>query len=255
MAGTGAGYDLSVTTFSPDGRVFQVEYAAKAVENSGTAIAMCCSDGVVFAVEKFMMSKMLVEGTNKRIFPIDKHAGMAVAGLVADARLVVSRARDEVKNWMQPYKESIPPHILAERLGMFMHAYTLYWSIRPFGCSVILGMVDPETKKPSLFCVEPSGLVFKYKATAIGKGRQIAKTEIEKLCDNKEGCANMTCKEALEHMAKIIHKVHDEKDRDFELECSWICPESDYVHTPVPKDMLKEAEDKAKKALEAEDED
>jgi len=255
MAGTGAGYDQSVTTFSPDGRVFQVEYAAKAVENSGTVLAMCCKDGVIFAAEKFLISKMLVEGTNKRIFPVDKHSGMAVAGLVADARAVVGRARDEIKNWMQPYKEPIPPNILAERLGMFMHQYTLYWSIRPFGCTVLLGMVDPDNKKPALFCIEPSGLVYKYKGTAIGKGRQIARTEIEKLIDSKESTANMTCKEALERVAKIIHKVHDEKDRDFELECSWICPESDYMHSPVPRELLKEAEAKAKKALEDEDED
>eukprot|EP00438_Fugacium_kawagutii_P000738 Skav220482 [mRNA] locus=scaffold591:85776:86967:- [translate_table: standard] len=76
MAGTGAGYDLSVTTFSPDGRVFQagtnqVEYAGKAVENSGTTLAICCKDGVVFAAEKFLLSKMLVHGTAKRIFPVE----------------------------------------------------------------------------------------------------------------------------------------------------------------------------------------
>merc|ERR1719313_1062179 len=118
------------------------------------------------------MSKMLVEGTQKRIFPVDKSAGMAIAGLVADARMVVDRARQEVQGWKQPYKEAIPPHILAERLGMFVHAYTLYWSIRPFGSSVLYGHVDPDTKKPTLFCIEPAGVVSKYKGTATGKGKQ-----------------------------------------------------------------------------------
>lgn len=252
MAGTGAGYDLSVTTYSPDGRVFQVEYAGKAVENSGTSIAICCKDGVVFAAEKFLLSKMLVPGTNKRIFPVHRHAGMSIAGLVADARQLVSRARSEATQYFSAYNEEIPPELLAERLGLFMHAYTLYGSIRPFGCALLLGCVDKDTKAPSLFCIDPSGMCFKYTGTAVGKGKQAAKTEIEKLFANKP---DLTCEEALVYVAKVIHKVHDEKDKDFELEASWICPQSNYQHGPVPSEKLKAAETEAKRILEAEQED
>lgn len=251
MAGTGAGYDLSVTTFSPDGRVFQVEYAQKAVENSGTSVAICCKDGVIFAVEKFLLSKMLVPGTNKRIFPVHRHAGMSMAGFVADSRQIVARARSEATQFKSSYNEEIPSEILAERLGLFVHAYTLYWSIRPFGCSVLLGCVDPDTKKPSLFCIDPAGLVYKYSGTAVGKGKQAAKTEIEKLMANE----NLTCQEALVHVAKILHKVHDEKDKDFELEASWICPVSGYEFKPVPAEMLKAAEAEAKRLIEAEEQE
>nr|ABO47863.1 threonine endopeptidase [Alexandrium fundyense] len=253
MAGTGAGYDLSVTTFSPDGRVFQVEYAQKAVENSGTTVAICCKDGVIFAVEKFLLSKMLVQGTNKRIFPVHRHAGMSIAGFSADSRQIVARARSEAHQYKNSYNEEIPPELLAERLGLFVHAYTLYWSIRPFGCSVLLGCVDQDTKKPSLFCVDPAGMVFKYSGTAIGKGKQAAKTEIEKLLAN--GTESLTCAEALVHVAKILHKVHDEKDKDFELEASWICPASNYEHAVVPSDMLKAAETEAKRLIEAEEQE
>eukprot|EP00927_Polykrikos_kofoidii_P068743 TRINITY_DN64060_c0_g1_i1.p1 TRINITY_DN64060_c0_g1~~TRINITY_DN64060_c0_g1_i1.p1 ORF type:complete len:252 (-),score=56.44 TRINITY_DN64060_c0_g1_i1:266-1021(-) len=251
MAGTGAGYDLSVTTFSPDGRVFQVEYAHKAVENSGTSLAICCKDGIIFASEKFLASKMLVQGTSRRTFAIHKRSGMAIAGLLPDARQIASRGREEAANYKKSYCEEIPPAILAERLGMFMHAYTLYWSIRPFGCSVLLGCVDEETKEPSLFCVEPSGLAFKYRGTAIGKGKQAAKTEIEKLLAAPEG---VTCEQALVQVARIIHKVHAEKDRTFELECSWICPASNYEHKPVPEEPLRAAEAAAKQMLEDEEE-
>merc|ERR1711907_891016 len=86
MSSIGTGYDLSTTTFSPDGRVFQVEYAQKAVTNSGTAVALKCKDGIVFAVEKMVRSKMLVEGSNRRIFAVSNHVGMCSAGLSADAR-------------------------------------------------------------------------------------------------------------------------------------------------------------------------
>jgi len=253
MAGTGSGYDQSVTTFSPDGRVYQVEYAMKAVENSGTSVAICCKDGVVFAAEKFLLSKMLVHGTSKRIFPVHRRAGISIAGLVADARQIVSRARSETTQYKSSYNEEIPPEVLAERLGMFMHAYTLYWSIRPFGCSILLGCVDPDTKKPSLFCVDPSGQTYKYSGTAIGKGKQAAKTEVEKLLAN--GSESLTCKDALVQVAKILHKVHDEKDKDFELEASWICPESNYEHSAVPIDLLKAAETQAKDILEKEEQD
>merc|ERR1712232_1156045 len=142
---------------------------------------------------------------------------------------------------------------MGERLGMFMHAYTLYWSIRPFGCSVLLGCVDQDTKKPSLFCIDPAGLTFKYSGTAIGKGKQAAKTEIEKLLAN--GSDSITCKDALVQVAKILHKVHDEKDKDFELEASWICPDSGYEHAVVPGDLLKAAEAQAKEILEKEEQD
>eukprot|EP00747_Dinoflagellata_sp_TGD_P162456 gnl/TRDRNA2_/TRDRNA2_180093_c0_seq1.p1 gnl/TRDRNA2_/TRDRNA2_180093_c0~~gnl/TRDRNA2_/TRDRNA2_180093_c0_seq1.p1 ORF type:complete len:257 (+),score=57.90 gnl/TRDRNA2_/TRDRNA2_180093_c0_seq1:47-817(+) len=255
MAGTGAGYDLSVTTFSPDGRVFQVEYANKAVELSGTTVAICCSDGILWGVEKFLVSKMLVPGTNKRLYPIHRHAGGACAGLVADGRQIVSRARQEANSYYSAYREEIPPAILAERLGMFVHAYTLYWSIRPFGSSMLMGTVEPESHQPAIFCIEPSGLVHKYRGHAIGKGAQAAKTEIEKLLAAQEGKPEFTCEKALAEVARILHKVHDEKDRDFEFEAAWICPASNWQHAMVPPNLLKAAEAEAKARIEAEDED
>ena len=97
MTSIGTGYDLSASQFSPDGRVFQIEYAGKAVENSGTTVAIRGKDGVVFAVEKIVTSKLYEKGANRRIFNIDTHIGMAAAGLVTDARQLASIARDEVR--------------------------------------------------------------------------------------------------------------------------------------------------------------
>ena len=86
MSSIGTGYDLSTSTFSPDGRVFQVDYAQKAVESSGTAIAIRGKDGVVFAVEKIITSKLYEKSANRRIFSVDRHVGMAGSGLYADVR-------------------------------------------------------------------------------------------------------------------------------------------------------------------------
>eukprot|EP00427_Karlodinium_veneficum_P020912 CAMPEP_0169118880 /NCGR_PEP_ID=MMETSP1015-20121227/31239_1 /TAXON_ID=342587 /ORGANISM="Karlodinium micrum, Strain CCMP2283" /LENGTH=252 /DNA_ID=CAMNT_0009181683 /DNA_START=54 /DNA_END=812 /DNA_ORIENTATION=+ len=252
MAGTGSGYDLSVTTYTPDGRVYQVEYAQKAVEASGTALAICFKDGVLFATEKLLKSKMLVPGTNKRTYPVSRHAGIVIAGMVPDGRQIVARSRSEVENYKNAYAETMPADQLADRLGLYVHAHTLYWSYRPFGCVALLGCVDPETKKPSLHCIDPSGLVFKYKGTAAGKGKQSAKTEIEKLLAG-DAAAELTCKGALSAVAKILHKVHDEKDANFELEAAWICADSDYKFAHAV--LLAEAEASAKKQLEDEDEE
>jgi len=249
MASIGTGYDLSASTYSPVGRIFQVEYAYKAVENSGTAIALRCKDGIVFAVEKIISSKMLEPASNRRLYSIDKHIGVAIAGLLPDGRQLLNRARKEAHSYRDNYDDAIPVRILNERVAAFVQAYTLYASIRPFGVSALLGGVDRTG--PRLFMVEPSGISWGYVGAAAGKAAAAAKTEIEKL-DLK----NLTCHEAVEHAAKIIYSVHDPlKDKLFQLEMSWICPESKLEHALVPDDILRSVEAAAKRAQEAEDED
>eukprot|EP00922_Rhytidocystis_sp_ex-Travisia-forbesii_P038295 GHVS01057039.1.p1 GENE.GHVS01057039.1~~GHVS01057039.1.p1 ORF type:complete len:318 (+),score=41.02 GHVS01057039.1:239-1192(+) len=139
MAGMGAGYDLSVSTFSPDGRVFQVEYANKAVDSSTTSLAFACADGVVLGVHKQVQNAMVLHHkTNRRLYPVDKHIAVAVSGLIADGRQLVTRARSECSAYRQFFGEPIPVKLLAERMGLYVHAYTLYWSVRPFGASLLI---------------------------------------------------------------------------------------------------------------------
>jgi len=249
MAGTGAGYDLSVTTYTKEGRVKQISYAEKAVDIAGTALAICCKDGVIMASEKLLLSKLLVEGTNRRTAAIDKHCGLVSAGLTTDGRQILDRARGEATSYKSNYDEEIPPFMLAERLALFVHQYTLYWSVRPFGASVLVASYS-KGDMPSLYCVEPSGQVYKYFGKALGKGKQLANTELEKLKLDE-----LTCVEALFHIAKIMHKVHDEKDKDFELECSWITEQTNYEFTMIPPDVVQKAEQDAMKAIKEEDED
>jgi len=244
MTSIGTGYDLSASTYSPDGRIFQVEYANKAVENSGTAIGIRCKDGVVLAVEKLVHSKLLVPEVNRRIQTVDRHIGLATAGLQADGRHIGNRARDEAGNYRDIYRSPPPLKTLAGRLGLYVQAYTLYSSVRPFGISTILGAVDKDG--PSLYVVEPSGVFFGYNGAAVGKGRQLAKTELEKL-----KLAELSTREGVMEAARIIYLVHDDaKEKEFELEMSWIGDETNGVHLPVPKELFDDAESKAKAALE-----
>jgi len=240
----GTGYDLSANQFSPDGRVFQVEYAAKAVENSSTAIAIRCKDGVIFAVEKLITSKLHESGTAQRIFTIDKHVGMAIAGLLADARQLVKVAREEAADYKAVFGSPIPLKCLVDRVSGYVHIHTLYSAYRPFGCSVMLSSF--EDGKPYLYMIDPSGVSYGYIGCAVGKAKQNAQTEIEKL-----KLTEYDCKEGVNVAAKIIHMVHDEvKDKSFELEMSWIGEASDGKHQRVPKKLITEAEELAKKSME-----
>jgi len=241
MSATGAGYDYSTTTFSPDGRVFQVEYAGKAVEKSGTALGIRCKDGVVLGVEKTIASKMLVRASNRRIHTVATNAGLALSGLAADARQIVNRARSECTQYRNFYGSNIPRKVLSSRVAGFVHVYTLYWYLRPFGCSVLLGTYDRDG--PELYMVEPSGVSYRYFATAVGKHMRSAKTELEKLDFQK-----ITCREAVNEIARIVYKLHDtSKEKDFELELTWICDESDKKHVVVPEALRQEA---VRRALE-----
>ena len=225
-----------------------LEYANKAVENSGTALAIRGKDGVVFAVEKIVTSKLYEAGANRRIFNIDTHVGMAAAGLVTDARQLASIARDEASNYRQDYGSPVPLPQLTQRVSSYMHAYTLYSSVRPFGATAMLGSWSQD-RGAELFCLEPSGISYGYWGCAAGKAKSNAKTELEKL-----KMMDMNCAELVKEAAKIIYmvsgeylcddiftldvEVHDEvKDKMFELELSWVGEFTAGVHKRVPDNV------------------
>jgi len=281
MTSIGTGYDLQNSVFSPDGRNFQVEYAVKAVENGGTSVGIRCKDGVVLAVEKLITSKLLKPGANKRIATIDRHLGVVSSGLVPDGRHFVSRARDEAASWRQVYKTPISTSDLAQRMGGYLQAYTLYSSVRPFGITAIVAGWDSEIELPvdgqvgygpsigsggkvegktyggpGLYMIEPSGLYWGYYGAATGKGRQAAKAELEKL---DLAARTLSLKDGVMEAARIIYVAHDDnKDKEFELEMTWISALDGPTkgrHVEVPKELLEEAEAAAKKALEGEDDE
>ncbi|ESW96553.1 proteasome subunit alpha type-7 [Ogataea parapolymorpha DL-1] len=236
MTSIGTGYDLSNSIFSPDGRNFQVEYASKAVENAGTSIGIRCKDGIVLATEKIIASKLLAPGKNKRIQTIDRHVGVVYSGLIPDGRHFVNRGRDEAQSFKSLYKEPIGLPGLIDRLGYYVQAYTCYNSVRPFGINAIVGGVDDDGAH--LYMVEPSGTYWGYYGAATGKGRQTAKSELEKL-----DLPNITAKEAVKEAARIIYLAHeDNKDKDFELEITWASKsETNGLHQLVPKELFDEA--------------
>lgn len=262
MTSIGTGYDLSNSVFSPDGRNFQVEYAVKAVENGATSVGIRCQDGVVFGVEKLITSPLLVPGKNRKIQTIDSHIGCVYSGLIPDGRHLVNRGRDEAASFKKIYHRPIPVDALADRLGQYVQAHTLYNSVRPFGITAIFGGVD-DVKGPQLYMLEPNGSYWGYSGAATGKGRQSARAELEKLIAkhtknidiNEDDTDNKTIqlkvRDAVKEIARVIYLAHeDNKEKEFEIEISWCSnEETQGKHKLVPKELLEEAVSFAKETL------
>ncbi|MGL4668987.1 MAG: archaeal proteasome endopeptidase complex subunit alpha [Methanobacteriaceae archaeon] len=167
-----AGYDRAITVFSPDGRLFQVEYAREAVKRGTTSLGVKSKEGIVLLVDKRSTSSLVEAKSIEKIFQIDDHIGAATSGLVADARSLIERARMESQINKITYNEPIYIEALAKKICDLKQMYTQNGGVRPFGSALIIGGV---TKKGCrLFETDPSGALIEYKATAIGSGRQAA---------------------------------------------------------------------------------
>ncbi len=163
------GYDRAITVFSPDGRLYQVEYAREAVKRGTTAVGIKCQEGVVLIVDKRVSSRLLEASSIEKIFKIDEHIGVASSGLVGDARSLVDRARIECQINRVTYDEQMDVEALAKKLGDHMQTYTQFGGARPYGTALLIaGISDGEGR---LFETDPSGTLLEYKATGIGIGR------------------------------------------------------------------------------------
>jgi len=171
------GYDRAITVFSPDGRLFQVEYAREAVKRGATAIGIKTKEGVLLLADRRVASKLLEITTIEKIYKIDNHICAATSGLVADARVLIDRARIEAQINRLTYDEPISIKELARKICDFKQQYTQYGGVRPFGVSLLIGGVD---EKPRLYETDPSGALLEYKATAIGAGRNVVVEYLEK---------------------------------------------------------------------------
>lgn len=171
----GFGYDRAITIFSPDGRLFQVEYALEAVKRGTTAVGVRCPEGVVLAVEKRIVP---LQESVEKIFIIDDHIGTAIAGLTSDARILVAEARLQAQLNKLNYDTPIPVEILTKKIGDLKQLYTQHAGVRPFGVSLLIAGVDEYG--PHLYVTDPSGTYWGYKATAIGAGTSSAMEVLEK---------------------------------------------------------------------------
>ena len=133
------------------------------------------------------------------------------------------------------YGEEMPGHVLAERVGAYLHLFNLYGYLRPYGTAHLMAAKD-NFNGHALFLLETSGIVHKFYGTAVGKHRQAAKTEIEKL-----DLSSMTCREAVQRIVKMFLANRDDQ-KDHEIEMGWLTEETGWTYKVVPLDLIKQAE-------------
>ncbi len=196
-------YDRAITVFSPDGRLFQVEYAREAVKTGTTSIGLICAEGVVLIAHKRIYSSLLIEQSHEKIYAIDSHIAAASSGLVADARKLVDFARLEAQNHHLTYDEPISVDSLAKSIGDHIQFFTQYAGVRPYGVSLLIAGVNSESR---LFETDPSGALFEYRATAIGSGKKIVEELFEKEYKDK-----MSLNDAIKLALKGLKKCVEEK--------------------------------------------
>lgn len=199
-------YDRGITVFSPDGRLFQVEYAREAVKKGSTTIGLKYKDGVALIVDRRSSSRLLEPRSTEKIHGIDDYIGCATSGLVADARILVDEARKNAQIHRVNYGENISVEMLVKKICDYKQNYTQYGGVRPFGTALLVAGTDDLGVH--LFETDPSGALVAYKATGIGTGRPAVMEYFEK--EYKE---DMTFEEAIAMGLKALEAAIEEKPK------------------------------------------
>ena len=236
------GYDLTCTTLSQEGKIYQVDYANKAIELAPTVLGVVCNDGVVFVSEKIRLTKTLIVGSNPTIYSVTKNIGIAICGHLPDGRNLFSRAQAEASSYLKNFGIDITGKILTERVALFVQSHTLYWGTRPFGASVMISSFEKESGN-HLYMIEANGNWFEYYSTSLGKGRQYVKAEIEK--KNFE-IRNLNCKEGIYQYLKVVMRSY-EGEKETEYDVSFL---KDGIHRAVERSEITDMVAKARVQIE-----
>jgi 20S proteasome subunit alpha 2 len=170
--------DFSLTTFSPSGKLVQIEYALNAVQAGKTSLGIKATNGVVLASEKKVPSVLVDASTVEKTGMLSSNVGVTYSGMGPDFRVLLNKGRKAAQTYYLTYKDIIPVTLLARELATVMQEFTQSGGVRPFGVSLLVAGYDDEG--PQLYQVDPSGSYWAWKASAIGKNSTAAKTFLEK---------------------------------------------------------------------------
>ncbi|CAG9332122.1 unnamed protein product [Blepharisma stoltei] len=213
----GAGFDKHITIFSPDGRLYQVEYAFKAAKSAGlTSIAVRGNDCVVLCIEKKVPDRMIVPESVTHLFTVAENIGACMTGLLPDARALVTRMRNEASEYRFKNGIPCPVNILANRTGDLAQVYTQQAFMRPYGVITMLAGIDDELG-PQLYKIDPAGMFQGFKACAAGVKEQEATNYLEKQWKKVNGDLNR--EQAIEMAIECLQNVmaQEYKSNDIEV--------------------------------------
>eukprot|EP00618_Florenciella_parvula_P014712 CAMPEP_0119479834 /NCGR_PEP_ID=MMETSP1344-20130328/8922_1 /TAXON_ID=236787 /ORGANISM="Florenciella parvula, Strain CCMP2471" /LENGTH=250 /DNA_ID=CAMNT_0007514101 /DNA_START=39 /DNA_END=791 /DNA_ORIENTATION=+ len=205
-------YDRAITVFSPDGKLFQIDYAFEAVRKATAVVAVKGADAVVIGVEKKAIAKLQDPRTIRKIVKLDAHVTLAFAGLTADARVLVEKARTECQSYRLTCEDAPSLEYIARFIARTQQRYTQRGGVRPFGVSSILAGFGKDGQ-PQIYQIDPSGNYFAWKANAIG-GRNF-KPMKEFL--EKEWVEGLTEGDSLKLTVKALLEVVDSGTKNMEI--------------------------------------
>ncbi|MEF8873896.1 MAG: archaeal proteasome endopeptidase complex subunit alpha [Candidatus Thermoplasmatota archaeon] len=215
------GYDRGITVFSPDGRLFQVEYAREAVSRGTTTVGIKVEDGVALVVDKDVPTKLVEPQSIEKIYKIDKKIGIATSGLVADSRILVDYARVSAQVNRVSYNERINVRSLVKKICDYKQTYTQYGGVRPFGTALLVAGKDEEGTH--LYETDPSGANMAYKAVSIGSNRE----EVQEVF-NQEYEEDMDLDEAIELSLEGLKRASEENLETRSLDIGIITDEENF---------------------------
>jgi len=205
---------MTPTMYSPDGRIYQVEYALETVKRGTLAIGVKCNDGVIIAVEENPRA-LQVSSITQKIFQVDKHIGIAAAGYIPDARVQVDNARFFSQSNKLTYDEPIEVETVAKHLADQSHQFTQYSGVRPYGVALIIAGIDQ--KGGSIYVTDPSGTYVSYAAVSIGENSDAVTEFLE-----KNYKSDMTLEDGASLAAAAINLKEEKKDGSKHVKMSWI---------------------------------
>jgi proteasome alpha subunit len=216
-------YDRGITIFSPDGRLYQVEYAREAVKRGTASIGVRTSDGVVLVVDKRIRSPLMERDSVEKIHKADDHIGIASAGHVADARQLIDFARRRAQVNQLRYGEPVGVETLTKEVTDYIQQYTQVGGARPFGVALIIaGIADGE---PKLYETDPSGTPYEWKALAVGADRGDIREYLEENYDD-----DMDLDGGIQLALESLASVNDDELRPEGIGVATIDAETELFH-------------------------
>lgn len=216
-------YDRALTVFSPEGRLFQVEYALEAVRRGTLAVAVKSNDAVCLAAQIKVASNLMDADAIDKLFQVDEHIGVAISGLHADSRVLINYARVQAQSFRLTYDEPVRLSMLVKTIADIIQQYTQYGGIRPWGCALFFIAIDGGGTQ--IYTTSPSGIYRSFRAYALGSGEATAREYLT--ANYKE---DMPFEELVKLALKALKESIDEEATKENIRLAYIKSEDKKFH-------------------------